>query len=48
VTSLPTWLCPESGDVLLETVNAVERKRRRNLNSGGKGYQSFPDYHRHL
>ena len=40
---LPTWICPETGKVLLETVSAEERKRRRNLNASGKGYASNPN-----
>ncbi len=40
---LPTWICPETGKVLLQTVSADERKRRRNLNAAGKGYESTPD-----
>lgn len=40
---LPTWICPETGKLLLETVGPEERKRRRNLNAGGKGYPSHPD-----
>lgn len=40
---LPTWICPESGNVLLQTITAEERKRRRKLNYAGKGYESQPD-----
>jgi hypothetical protein len=40
---LPTWICPETGDVLLQTIDEAERKRRRNLNASGKGYSSTPD-----
>ncbi|MFN0128942.1 MAG: type III-B CRISPR module-associated Cmr3 family protein [Verrucomicrobiales bacterium] len=40
---LPTWICPESGNVLLETVDAQERMRRRGLNAAGKGYDSNPN-----
>jgi len=39
---LPNWICPRSGDVLLETVNDEERRRRRHLNYEGKGYSSNP------
>lgn len=40
---LPTWICPKTGDVLLQTMSPDERKRRRNLNYGGRGYDSHPD-----
>ncbi len=40
---LPTWVCPQSGKVLLESVSPEERKRRRNLNAAGKGYASTPN-----
>jgi CRISPR-associated protein Cmr3 len=40
---LPTWICPESGAVLLQTIDETERKRRRSLNASGKGYASVPD-----
>ncbi len=40
---LPTWICPSTGDVLLQTINEDERKRRRKLNAEGKGYESKPD-----
>ncbi|MGD9420747.1 MAG: type III-B CRISPR module-associated Cmr3 family protein [Verrucomicrobiota bacterium JB025] len=40
---LPTWVCPGTGNVLLETVSKEERKRRRSLNAGGKGYASNPN-----
>lgn len=40
---LPTWICPESGNVLLQTITAEERQRRRKLNYAGKGYESQPD-----
>ena len=40
---LPTWICPESGKVLLQTIDAAERKRRRSLNASGTGYESHPD-----
>ncbi len=40
---LPTWICPSSGNVLLESVSGKERKRRRRLNADGKGYDSQPD-----
>jgi len=39
---LPNWICPESGDVLLEAVTDAERKRRRQMNAAGKGYESKP------
>lgn len=39
---LPNWICPKSGEVLLETVSDEERKRRRSLNAAGKGYESRP------
>jgi hypothetical protein len=40
---LPNWICPQSGQVLLETINDEERRRRRNLNASGKGYSSNPN-----
>jgi len=40
---LPTWICPATGQVLLQTISPEERKRRRNLNYKGKGYESQPD-----
>jgi CRISPR-associated protein Cmr3 len=40
---LPTWICPDTGEVLLETVSEEERRRRRNLNASGKGYSSNPN-----
>jgi CRISPR-associated protein Cmr3 len=40
---LPTWICPESGNVLLQTITAEERQRRRKLNYAGQGYESQPD-----
>jgi len=40
---LPNWVCPETGRVLLETVNQKERQNRRSLNALGKGYQSNPN-----
>lgn len=40
---LPTWICPESGKVLLQTIDEVERKRRRALNAKGEGYPSKPN-----
>jgi hypothetical protein len=40
---IPTWVCPESGRVLLETVDPEERRRRRQLNYAGKGYESRPN-----
>ncbi|MCL5099187.1 MAG: type III-B CRISPR module-associated protein Cmr3 [Candidatus Omnitrophica bacterium] len=39
---LPNWICPQSGDVLLETVSQDERRRRRRLHYEGKGYSSRP------
>ncbi len=35
---LPNWICPETGAVLLRTVDETERRRRRNLNYAGRGY----------
>jgi hypothetical protein len=40
---LPNWICPYCGKVLLQTIDEAERKRRRNLNSDGKGYSSEPN-----
>jgi CRISPR-associated protein Cmr3 len=40
---LPTWICSETGQVLLQTISPEERKRRRKLNYAGKGYESQPD-----
>jgi CRISPR-associated protein Cmr3 len=40
---LPTWVCPKTGHVLLQTVSEEERRRRRSLNAAGKGYASEPD-----
>lgn len=40
---LPNWICPESGNVLLESVSPEERKHRRHLNAAGKGYASNPN-----
>ena len=40
---LPTWICPDTGNVLLQVVDEAERKRRRHLNTAGKGYESHPD-----
>lgn len=40
---LPTWVCPDTGKVLLQTIDEVERKRRRSLNAAGKGYDSNPN-----
>ncbi|RYD31125.1 MAG: hypothetical protein EOP86_18570 [Verrucomicrobiaceae bacterium] len=40
---LPTWICPDTGRVLLETISPEERKRRRSLNAAGQGYASHPD-----
>lgn len=41
--SLPTWICPETGRVLLETMDDNKRRQRRHLNAEGKGYESRPD-----
>jgi CRISPR-associated protein Cmr3 len=38
---LPNWICPETGAVLLRSVNETERRRRRNLNYAGKGYETY-------
>lgn len=40
---LPTWVCPDTGKVLLQTIDEAERKRRRSLNAAGKGYDSTPN-----
>jgi len=40
---LPNWICPRSGQVLLESITNEERRRRRNLNAAGKGYESNPN-----
>lgn len=40
---LPTWICPESGKVLLQTISTEERKRRRGLNAMNQGYESSPN-----
>ncbi len=45
---LPTWVCSETGKVLLETISPEERRRRRNLNASGKGYASTPNINAHL
>jgi CRISPR-associated protein Cmr3 len=45
---LPTWICPETGRVLLETVDPEERRRRRQLNYAGKGYESRPNLNANL
>lgn len=37
---LPTWIDPESGQVLLQIVDEKERERRRKLNYAGQGYRS--------
>lgn len=39
---LPNWVCPKTGDVLLEYVDEQTRRQRRHLNSEGKGYPSKP------
>jgi hypothetical protein len=45
---LPTWICPDTGKVLLEIISDEERKRRRHLNASGKGYASNPNIPAHL
>jgi CRISPR-associated protein Cmr3 len=40
---LPSWICPDTGRVLLQGVDREERARRRKLNSSGCGYDSNPD-----
>jgi len=35
---LPSWVHSENGDILLRSVGADERRRRRQLNYAGKGY----------
>jgi hypothetical protein len=45
---LPTWIDPESGKVLLETIDEAERDRRRKLNYNGQGYTSTPNIAAHL
>jgi len=45
---LPTWICQKTARILLQTIDATERKRRRNLNAAGKGYKSDPDIDAHL
>lgn len=40
---LPNWICPETGKVLLQVIDAKERKRRRRLNYASEGYESTPD-----
>jgi hypothetical protein len=40
---LPTWICPLSGKVLLQSIDQAERQRRRKLNYNGQGYNSTPD-----
>jgi len=37
---LPTWIDPTTSRVLLQTLDADERRRRRQLNYGGRGYRS--------
>lgn len=39
---LPNWICPLTGEVLLEPISEAERKRRRRLNYAGRGYDSHP------
>lgn len=45
---LPSWINPENGHVLLETISAEERNHRRKLNAQGKGYVSVPNIDAHL
>jgi len=40
---LPSWICPETGQVLLQTMNPEERLARRRLHAAGRGYASAPD-----
>ncbi len=40
---LPNWISPDSGEVLLQTISFEERRSRRTLNYGGKGYSSTPN-----
>ncbi|MCX8109062.1 MAG: type III-B CRISPR module-associated protein Cmr3, partial [Verrucomicrobiae bacterium] len=40
---LPNWVCPETGQVLLEAVDEKKRRERRSLNYDGKGYESKPN-----
>lgn len=40
---LPNWICPRTGQVLLEIIGQDERRRRRSLNYEGKGYESKPN-----
>jgi len=40
---LPNWVCPESGRVMLETIDPEKRRQRRSLNYNGKGYPSNPN-----
>jgi hypothetical protein len=37
---LPNWICPETGAVLLRTVDEQERSRRRIKNHAGEGYRT--------
>ena len=37
---LPTWIDPQTGQVLLQFVDKNERERRRKLNYAGQGYRS--------
>jgi len=37
---LPNWICPQTGAVLLRAVDEAERRRRRQLNAAGEGYQT--------
>lgn len=41
---LPNWICPLTGEVLLEPITEAERKRRRRLNYAGQGYDSHPPH----
>jgi CRISPR-associated protein Cmr3 len=45
---LPNWICPETGEVLLEVVSKAERDTRRRLNASGTGYASTPSGLGHL
>lgn len=40
---LPNWVCPDTGLVLLETIDPEKRRQRRSLNYNGQGYQSNPN-----
>jgi CRISPR-associated protein Cmr3 len=45
---LPSWICPDTGRVLLQTLCKEERRERRRLNYAGKGYASEPNIHARL